>query len=694
MLTEYPLWLGLLCLALAALGAWFLYRHNPLGIEGQRAKYIQWILHGLRFGSLFIISFLLLGPLVKLVTTQIQKPTIVFAVDNSASLNLAHDSIELRNKLLEQQSALQQKLGSDYEVVPYLIGEQAKPNNQITFTDKQSNLNALFYTIKNTYDGGNLGAVILASDGLYNSGENPIEEAAQIKSPVYTIALGDTVQRKDVLIKNVRTNQLVFNGNSFPIQVDVAAYAAAGSTTTLSITQNGQVVFKKPLLLTQPFFTTIQATLSANQNSTQHLIIEVSKVAGEVSIANNRTDVFVDVIDGKQKVALVAYTPHPDVAAYQKAIQQNQNYHVDVFTASQQEYPSKLEQYNLVMLHQLPGLNGEGLALIKQLKEKNIPLLYILGAQTNLALLNQVEPMLQVAGARGNSNEVLPIYQNSFSLFTVSADEQEHYKKFPPLIAPFGNYRINGEAEVFLKQQIGYIKTDYPLVIFGKGNNNKTAFICGEGFWKWRMYDMDISSQQTTNNFIGSTVQFLTSKKNQNRFRVNGKKQLNENEHVIFDAELYNESYQLLNTAEVTFAITDSKGKKYNYTFNKVATAYNLDAGTLPPGNYTYLATAGQGASAPKVTGSFIVKPMQLEFVETTANHQLLNQLAVQSGGSMFYLNNLNKLVDEIEANENIKPIIYQQNDIKSWIELAWLLGLIVALLSIEWFIRKWHGSI
>ena len=78
MLTEYPLWLGLLCLVLAALGAWFLYRHNPLGIEGQRAKYIQWILHGLRFGSLFIISFLLLGPLVKLVTTQIQKPTIVF----------------------------------------------------------------------------------------------------------------------------------------------------------------------------------------------------------------------------------------------------------------------------------------------------------------------------------------------------------------------------------------------------------------------------------------------------------------------------------------------------------------------------------------------------------------------------------------------------------------------------------------
>jgi hypothetical protein len=319
----------------------------------------------------------------------------------------------------------------------------------------------------------------------------------------------------------------------------------------------------------------------------------------------------------------------------------------------------------------------------------------VLGAQTNTGYLNQLEPTLQVGGTRvGNMNEVTPIYNNNFSLFTLTNEEQEHIKKFPPVMSPFGNYKINGEVEVLFKQQIGYVKTEYPLAFFAKGSNNKSGFFCAEGFWKWRIYDFGISQQKTTSTIWGGMVQYLTSKKDQSRFRVNTKKEIDENESVVFDAELYNESYQLINTPEVNMTVTNSKGKNYTFTFNKTGNAYTLDAGLLPAGSYAYEATTAVGTQTQKAKGQFIVKPLQVEFAQTTANHQILNELAAQQGGAMYHLSNMNKMADAIKKNESIKPVIYQNQDIKSWIDLKWIFVLLMLMLTTEWFVRKWNGSI
>ena len=695
MLSEYPWWFGIIGALLALAATWFLYRNNPIGVEGKRAKQLLWLLHVCRFSVLFVLMVLLLGPLVKLITTQTQKPVIVFAVDNSQSVTMGIDSLQLKKALNNQFEILQKELGNDYDVVHYLVGKESKLASSTNFKDKETNLNQLFITLKNTYDGINLGAVVLASDGLYNKGENPLQAASELKAPIFTIGLGDTIQRKDVLIKNVRTNQLVFKGNNFPLQIDLAAFAAAGQSTQITITQNGKTVFKQQLLLSNKYFNTLLTNLTANEVGTQHLIVEASAITNEVSLVNNRMDLFINVIDGKQKIALLAYTPHPDVAAIEKTLNQQENYTTNTFIISQQQTPNNLAQYSLVIAHQLPGNNGEGTVLLKQLKEINIPILFVLGAQTNLGYLNQLEPTIQVGGTRiVNMNEVTPIYNNSFSLFTLSKEEQEHLKKFPPVMAPFGSYKINGEAEILFKQQIGFVKTEYPLVFFAKGSNSKSGFFCAEGYWKWRMYDYAISQQKTSSTVLGGMVQYLTSKKDQSRFRVNSKKEIEENELVQFDAELYNESYQLVNNPEVSMVLKNSKGNNYTFTFNKTNNAYTLNAGILPTGAYEFEATTNFGKQPQKVKGQFIIKPLQMEFAQTTANHQLLNELAIQQGGDMYHLNSMNKIANAIQKNDRIKPIIYQNQDVKSWIDLKWIFVLLMMMLATEWFVRKWNGSI
>ena len=66
----------------------------------------------------------------------------------------------------------------------------------------------------------------------------------------------------------------------------------------------------------------------------------------------------------------------------------------------------------------------------------------------------------------------------------------------------------------------------------------------------------------------------------------------------------------------------------------------------------------------------------------------------MQSGGQLFYKNQLDALEKAIDQNENIKPVIYKQNEVKELLNLKWIFFVILGLLSLEWFIRKWNGFI
>lgn len=692
--TEYSLWFVLLCLPLAAAGSWFLYRKNNLDLSGKYGKWTFWGLMGFRFLSLFIITFLLLGPLMKIWIRRTEKPFIILAIDGSQSVIAGKDSAFYKTIFKKEIDALRASLENDYEVKTYQFGKDLSPGFDGNYSEKQTNIAQVFEEVKNNYSDQNLGAVILASDGLYNEGNNPEYNARDLKSPVFTVALGDTMQQKDLLIRQVKHNQIVYTGNIFPLHIDISAYGYRNQKSTLTVNHKGQNIFSQSVSITEAnFFTTIPVSIDAKEAGTQHYIVSLTPLPGEVSTVNNRFDVFINIIDGKQKIALVAFGPHPDIAAYKQAIEQNENYSINVLY--QERLPeSQLKDYSLVIFHQVPGPRGEGSYLVKAAVEQQIPAMYIVGAQSGLSYLSTVEPAVRFGTNRSSNNEILPNVEPGFSLFTFGDDELEVIRKFPPLVSPYGTYKINVESEVLFTQQIGYVKTNFPLLFFSKNAGRKVGFMCGEGFWKWRMYDAGLSDQKVTSSLAGKMVQYLASKDDRSRFRINGNKRFNENEPIQLDAEVYNESYELINSGDVQMVIQNAQGQKFNYSFSKTDKAYTLDAGLLPVGNYNYEASTTIGNKVQKVKGQFAVVPLQVEFLQTTADHQLLNEISGETGGKLFYPGQLNELEKAIRSNEAIKPVIYKQEDIRSWINLKWIFFLVLALLSVEWFIRKWNGSI
>ncbi len=698
LITEKPWWFIVFCVLLGAAYALLLYPYSTLRtIEKKKPTLLRWMT-AFRFITISFLAFLLLSPLIKSYLIEVQKPIIVLAQDNSQSILLNKDSAYYKDAYLKNLEQLRNTLNQKFDVKFYGFGKGILENPIINFGEKQSNISSLMDAVYDKFEGQNLGAVILASDGIYNQGSNPLYSNKKLKTTIYSLALGDTMQPRDVLIKKVRSNSIAYLGNTFPMEIDVAAYGYSGSNFVLNVLHNGVTELVQNVSATSTRFTkTVLLNFDAKAKGMQRYSITISRQQGELSYLNNIKDVFIDVIDGRQKILLLANAPHPDLGALKNAIETNQNYEIQIQYANElpTDIRSKLREYSLVILHQLPSTDYSTKSLFDALDKLKIPRLYILGGQSNLSVFYSLNEGLSIGNNRGTNNDALPKLNNDFSLFSLSEETRNTISKFPPLQSPFGTYNAAGDARILFNQQIGATVTDMPLILFTSKNDYKAGIICGEGVWRWRIQEYaQTQSQEASNEVLTKIIQYLSAKDDKRLLRIiSSQKTFEENENVLFDAEVYTPSYELTNEPEVSFKVTNEEGKTFDYQFSKSGKTYHLDAGILPVGNYHYTASTVSGGKSETVVGQFTVIPLQAEYTETIANHQLLATLASMHQGKLYYPADMQKIADEINANETIKPVSYAHQRLQDLINLKWIFGLLLFTLSAEWFFRKREGG-
>ncbi len=691
--TEYPFWLIVFCLILAFLYTFILYRNNEK--FGDIAKYKTWIMSVLRFTAVFLISVLLLSPVIKYLNTNIEKPIIIIAQDNSESLLLQ----DKNNELSDYQVKLKQltdKLSETYEPVFYTFGEKVNKDSTIDFTEKETDFSLLFDEIQNTYYNKNVGALIIASDGIYNNGVNPLYKTSDVFFPVYTIGLGDTTVYPDFSISKTRNNKIAFLGNKFPIQVYVDAKKLKGKSSTLRVYNYGNQLFSQQLNIQGEDETEIiDIELEANTIGVQRYVIQITPLNIESNTLNNRTEIAIEILDSRQKVLILANSPHPDISAIQQALEDNDNYEVEYFRIN--DFTGSVKEYNLVILHQLPSETNYATTILSEIQTKSIPVIFITGAQSSFNNLNSLNFGLKITHLNKAYDESSPVLNTSFSLFEIEEDFAELVKKFPPLICPFGEYEKSASLNVLMKQKINGISTDYPLLAFNSETQNfaaKTCYITGEGLWRWRIYNfIEKENHDLFDEFINKIFQYMALKVNKDKFVVDVDKIIDENESVIFDAEVYNQSYELINNEDVNLDIIDSAGNVYSYIFDKSNQKYTLDVGSFPIGDYSYSANTKIDNEVTVKKGNFSVMSVNIEAQNIIADHTLLNQLSEQNNGKFYYPQQLDSLLNEIENNNNIVSISYSEKKLTDVLNFKFLFFLIVGLLSLEWFFRKFFGS-
>ncbi len=687
LLAQNSWWWLVPCVMIGLGYAWAMYSGKHYTWD----KRTNYILASLRFVVVTIICVLLLiNPFLRQIKNQEERPTVVFALDNSQSIFLANDTTQIRNLYKNLDNLTQELQKQDIEVKIQSLDNPnlAKIDQKIPFLFDTTPLSQMLADVQNNYENRNLDKIILVSDGIHNQGISPT--FLSFRSPVYTLAVGDTTPKRDVSLQSVLANKVAYLGNEFPLVAEIENMGFGGRNTQVSLLQNGQVIDQKNINFKGE--NDIQKVIfqaQAKQKGIQHFSIQVQPLEGEFTTQNNLRDVYVEVIDGKEKILLVSAMPHPDIKALKSAIEKNENYSFFLYIPGINEL--KDEKYDLVIFYQIPNFSGIGNELLN--KYKSFPKMFILGSQSDLSAFNNQTNALKISGRGGRTDQVTAIFNKNFTKFNLDNGKINFFEKYPPVSVPFGEYITSPNTEIILSQRVGDVRTERPLLLV-ENATPKIAILTGEGLWQWRLEEYNLKNEHLTfEEWTSKLFQYLTVKDDKRKLRVYPiQDEFLDYEKVVFESETYNDIYERVYDKKINLSLTDNEGKTRTYNFVSAEGNTRFEISGLPKGIYKYNATSQVNGRNEQAGGEFIVKSLQLEALNVTADHNLLKQLSQKTQGKFFTQNQFEAFKKSVLDSR--KPnLIHSTEDITEIINLKWLFFLLMFLLTMEWGSRKYLGS-
>jgi hypothetical protein len=613
----------------------------------------------------------LLKPYINQFIKHKEQAIILVGVDNSSSLIANADSLYYSSIFVNELNNLKAELEEDFQVEIYSFGEKVERNPIFDFKDRKTNLSYYLNEVSYIYNNRNVVANVIASDGIYNSGSNPLYANYPFNAPLYTLCLGDTIAKKDLELTSVSYNEIAYLGNSFPISTTVVSQYSKGERLEVSIYEGDVLIDKKEKLINRnDEIISFEYKLSAQSAGIHNYRIEVKAVKGEQNTLNNTQNIFVDVLESKQKILLLSDISHPDIAAISTSIQSNENYELVVQNTS--DFNGDYSPYSLLIAFQL------------SITESNIPTFYFIG---NSSQALSVE-WFSYFPSKSKLNEVNSDY-NSFSLFSLNDKWNLWLEELPPLYSPLAEYTFNSEHHHLFTQNILGITTQNPIFTFSKQGEYRQAVCAVEGLWKWRLYEfLKTNNHQLFDELINKSVQFLSVKEDKRPFRLRHEKLIYENEPLLIEADLYDANYEKVNSAEVNLLIRDEDENEYNFSFNKTAISYNIELNELKVGNYSYEANVILNGKELLNKGKFSVLPLELEKISSQANTQILYNLSQKYGGKSYYKSQFSELKNELSSIES-QSLTYKEESQSDFINFKWIFILLFVFLTLEWFVRK-----
>ncbi len=670
----------LIAVLLSAGAAVWVYRTDK-----KRAVPYPWLTAGLRGLVVFFTLLLVLVPTIIITKNTIEKPVVVLLQDNSLSIAtaLGKDSATYRKNTTD----LMNRLSGQFKVVQWGFGGSVQQDSIFKFNQPATDIAAALTRVQEFYGMQNLGAVILASDGRFNQGANPLFLPNSMHGLLYSVAIGDSAQQKDLKIAQVYANRVVTLNNSFEIRADIVAQLCKGYSNSVVLKEESNMMGSVPVAInTDRFDRAVSFTLKADKPGLHHYIISAPEAEGEKNTANNRHDIFVDVVDEKKNVLIASASPHPDVNAIKEALSGLESYKITVCTAD--NFPASLADYNVVILHGLPSLRND---ITAQLVAAKKPIWFILTPQTNIQAVNNLRELTSTAIGPGPTHDLVPTYNGNFTTFTLPRQIQTVTDKMPPLSLNVSNIMTPPGTNSLFVQNTGAGASQSPIWVMLQGSV-PVAMLAGEGIWRWRLYEFkNFNSHDVVDECIRQTVSYLAANTHEKPFTVGMPKYVwRDQEPISLRAFLHNANNEQINTPDAKLTITDSAGRKHEFSFERSGNIYDLNIGIWAGGTYTYTAKTNFNGKDYTAAGSFAVETMPVELMEQGADYPLLYSLAQKYNGSFTTAPAVASLYDSISKNNRIKPLIQVNTETVPFVDRKWYFFILLALAVVEWLLRKY----
>ena len=624
---------------------------------------------------------LLINPKIKINEVKNIKPILNVLLDNSSSINYFNEANTL-NEILEKINT-NNDLQNKFDVKQFQFSRDLKNLDSLSFKDSNTNIYKALKDVSKLHP-NKIAPTILVSDGNQTLGSD--YAFFKGKQAVYPLLIGDTTKYVDVKITQLNVNKYSFVGNKFPVEVLLNYDGDVPVTTQFIIQKKGKTIFRKNVSFSADKSSQIvQTNLTSSLEGLQFYKAYIRPINNEKNIANNEKSFSIEVINEQTKVLILTSIIHPDLGALKKAITANKQNSVDVISIT--EFKGNIIDYQLVILNQPNNLFKP---IADKIKEESINYLLISGTATEWEFLNAA----RLGFSKNAINEFenyLPSYNQNYLTFF---QEDIGFNDFPPLKDKFGKVSITEDQQTLFYQNINGFTTQDPILATFSKDDQKVGLLFGEGIWKWRAASfLNSNSFSDFDKFVGNLIQYLASNKRRNRLEVNAESLYNANSVINITAFYTDKNYKFDSRANLELTITNAESKEeIKLPFSLKNTSYQVVVENLSSGNYDYKVNVlGQNISK---KGKFRITNYNIEEQFTNANQIKMNQLAVNNKGRLFYKSELKNLIDELMINDAFVTIQKQIIKEKELINWKWILFLIIILLTIEWYIRKYLGKI
>lgn len=706
-------WLLLLSALLAAAAAFWSYRTTIPALEGPR----RFLLGALRFLAVAIILFLLFEPIFQQTRTRTVEPVIGVLIDQSESMALADSLLagdgpgtgDLLSSLSRATSGMQ----------THLVGFGSRTDDlssldSVRFALDRTDLAAALSEMAASLSDRPLAGVILASDGLYNTGANPLHTAERFPVPIFTVALGDSSARRDVRIEGVITNELTYAGLEVPLLVRIRNDGVESGPLQVTLIENGAILSNASATLPPSGSeTSVELSFESGEPGRRDLRVVISRYDDEATYRNNEARLDVRVLDQKKSILLLAGGPSPDVSALSRLLSVDDTATLTVRTQKadgtwhEGDFPADLEDFDLILAVGFPGASTrpDEARIVTDAVGSGTPLLYVHDRSSNpIRLQESFGGLLPVQLGTVRSTFIDGTIQQtpaaaSHAIFDIDdRRDGSRWRRLPPLSLSESQWEAAAGATVLATSEIRGIALPDPVLAVMRRGQVKTAALTAHGFWRWTLVPEDLEPDAVRfEQLVANLVQWLYATDDDRLVRVEPtESSFAEGDAVILRGEVYDEALRPVSDAALSVQLTSPQGQVFPYEMQPRGNGrYALDIGALPAGTYTYAATAQRDEQDLGTdTGSFSIGRRTLEFRRTQADFDLLRQIAVRSGGVMVMADDPAGLEAAIRGSAGFQPMTESSlEQIRLWQRYPFLI-VILLLLSLEWFFRKRWGMV
>lgn len=677
---------------ISAGAAYYYYRRTAA------ERNLRWVLTSLRFLAILFVLLLFLSPVLSLLGLSERKPVNIILIDNSSSVREIHG-----NNVPELLNSVKDNSGNETRTFLFsdgIIAEAGESDpgflSADTLTGVRTDLTKTLRELRDLLPGENISSVTVITDGILNDGGNPTQAAVSLGAPVNFLLAGDTAGSKDLSIKKVLHGKTSFIESSVPVIAEIEARGVTGDAR-LNLYEDGRLLDSRTIQI-QPDRTEYTAGFSVTSPSerTAHYTLTADSLQGEITFRNNSSDFFIRFIDNKFRLLVISGGPSADFAFIREQIGKIENFVTDFRTqkSAGEFYEGALPDlsgYDAVMLIGFPNsFSDDGIltSLSNKAERTNLPLLFFSSRNIDFNKLKLIEENLPFSVSSYSDAEQetsISVISSGEGSFFRSENMAGTINSLPPVFRTGTVFIARpGTSAIAVTGSPAM-----PAIIISESKDRRSAAFLAHGINRWRLGENSSAAEDALSYILANMVSAVARKDAGRKFDIETTSPVfSQLEPVTFRASVT--GLEIKGGEKIRIKI-DGPSYSNEFDMEKLgANEFTLSQKMPSKGVYDYEASLfSADGIAEKVTGKFLVEESSIEYLETKTNAMVMNEIANATGGKR-----LDGMPDSEIRNALTGGSAGSANGIRSSKNLdlkvnPYYLGIIILLLSVEWFLRK-----